>query len=159
MQTHVRSIDGECWKIIINGDLKVTQANNKPVPFELHSVEDYKKDEKNNKALKLVTSGLSQSDRRKVLASDTAKEKWDALAKIYQGSEDVKRDRISALLQDYDNFAMGDGESIEEFQARFLTLINSLSYLGEKIENWKQVTKVLQSLNHSWDPVAINFQT
>ena len=54
---------------------------------------------------------------------------------------------------------MGDGESIEEFQARFLTLINSLSYLGEKIENWKQITKVLQSLNHSWDPVVINFQT
>ena len=54
---------------------------------------------------------------------------------------------------------MGDGESVEEFQARFLTLINSLSYLGEKIENWKQVTKVLQSLNHSWDPIVINFQT
>ena len=70
-----------------------------------------------------------------MLRSPSAKEKWDALAKIYQGSIDVKRDKISALLQDNDNFAMGENESIEEFQARFLTLINSLSYLGETIEN------------------------
>ena len=89
------------------------------------------------KALKLLTSGLDNSNRRKVLGSLTVKEKWDALAKIYQGSNDVKRDRISALLQDYDNFSMGEKESIEEFQARFLTLINYLSHQGEKIENWK----------------------
>ena len=61
MQTHVRSIDGECWKIITEGDLKIL-ADNKPVPFNLYTSEDYKKDEKNNKALKLVTSGLNQSD-------------------------------------------------------------------------------------------------
>ena len=85
MQTHMRSIDGECWKIITEGDLSVTMANSKPVPFNLYTVEDYTKDEKNNKALKLVTSGLSQSDRRKVLGSATAKDKWNALAKIYQG--------------------------------------------------------------------------
>ena len=50
-----------------------------------------------------------------MLGSPSAKEKWDALAKIYQGSNDVKRDRISALLQDYDNFTMGEKETIEEF--------------------------------------------
>ena len=60
------------------------------------------------KALKLLSSGLDNSDRRKVLGSETAKEKWDALAKIYQGSNDIKRDKISPLLQDYDNFTMGD---------------------------------------------------
>ena len=145
----MRSIDRELWKIIINGNLPVTQLNNKPIPFNSFSVDDWSKYEKNMKALKLLTSGLDNSDRRKVLGSETAKEKWDALAKIYQGSNDVKRDRISALLQDYDNFTMGVKESIKEFKARFLTLINSLSYLGERVENWKQVTKVLQSLNSS----------
>ena len=54
---------------------------------------------------------------------------------------------------------MGENESIEDFQARFLTLINSLSYLGEQVANLKHVNKVLQSLNSSWDPIAINFQT
>ena len=65
----------------------------------------------------------------------------------------------SGSPSDYDNLVMGDKEEIEDFQARFLTLINSLSYLGEQVTNWKQVNKVLQSLNSSWNPIAINFQT
>ena len=85
MQTLVRSIDGECWKIITEGDLVVTMADSKPVPFNLYTAEDYTKDEKNNKALKLVTSGLSKSNRRKVLGSATAKDKWDALARSIKG--------------------------------------------------------------------------
>ena len=131
----MRSIDGELWKIIINGDLPVTQVNNKHVAFNAFSVDDWSRDEKNMKALKLLTSGLDNSDRRKVLGSHSAKEKWDTLAKIYQRSNDVKCDRISALLQDYDNFAMGEKKSIEEFQARFLALINSFGHLREMIEN------------------------
>ena len=53
---------------------------------------------------------------------------------------------------------MGEKKDIEEFQARFLMIINSLAYLGENIENWRQVNKVLQSLNSSWDPIVIHFQ-
>ena len=139
----MRSIDGGMWKIITTGDLYVTQNNAKLVSFTSFTTEDLGKNEKNMKALKLLTSGLDNSDRRKVLGSLSAKDKWDALDKIYQGSTDVKRDRIAALLQDYDNFAMGEKESIEDFQARFLTLINSLSYFGEQVANWKQVNKVL----------------
>ena len=103
-ETHVRSIDGELWKIITSGDLQVTQNNGKPVAFTSFTAEDWTKDEKNMKALKLLTSGLDNSDRRKVLGSLSAKDKWDALVKIYQGSMDVKRDRIAALLQDYNIF-------------------------------------------------------
>ena len=97
-ETHVRSIDRELQKIITTRDLLVTQNNGKSVPLGSFTAEDWTKDEKNNKALKLLTSGLDNSDRRKVLESPSTKEKWDALAKIYQGSNDVKRDRISALL-------------------------------------------------------------
>ena len=54
---------------------------------------------------------------------------------------------------------MGEKETIEEFQARFLSLVNSLTYLGEEIPNWKLVTRVLQCLNKEWDPIALHFQT
>ena len=54
---------------------------------------------------------------------------------------------------------MKDKEEILDFQARFLTLINSLAHLGELIPNWKQVMKLLQCHNKVWDPIAIHFQT
>ena len=62
-------------------------------------------------------------------------------------------------MQDYDNLRMKDKEEIGDFQTQFLTLINFLVHLGEEIPNWKQVTKVLQCLNKTWDLVAIHFQT
>ena len=104
-------------------------------------------------------SGLGPSDKKNVLSSKTEKEKWDVLEKIHQGTSNIKRDRIVSLLQDYGNLRIKDKEEIEDFQARFLTLINSLAHLGEEIPNWKQVTKVLQCLNKTWDPVAIHFHT
>ena len=81
------------------------------------------------------------------MAHRTTKEKWDALKRLNEGGTDVKRGRISALYQQYDTLEMKDGEEIEDFHTRFTTIINNLSFLGETIENWRQVTKVLQSLN------------
>ena len=40
-----------------------------------------------------------------------------------------------------------------------MSLINSLTYLGEDIPSWKHVTRVLQCLNKSWEPIALHFQT
>ena len=71
----------------------------KQVPLKIEDLSEalLKELEKNHKALRLLTSGLGESDKRKILSSLTAKEKWDALEKIHAGSEDVKQDRISAL--------------------------------------------------------------
>ena len=99
--------------------------------------------EKNYKALRLLTGGLGDSDKRKILSSLTAKEKWDALEKIHAGSEDDKQDRISAPTQDYNNLRMHEKKTIEEFHTRFMSLVNSLTYLGENNPSWKQVTRVL----------------
>ena len=133
----------------------------KQVPLEIEDLNEaqLKELEKNHKALRLLTGGLGDSDKRKFLSSLTAKEKWDALEKIHAGSEDVKQDRISALTQDYNNLRMHEKETIEEFQTRFMSLVNFLTYLGEEIPSWKQVTRVLQCLNKSWEPIALHFQT
>ena len=125
---------------------------------DLNEVE-LKEPEKNHKTLRLLTGGLGDSNKRKVLSSLTTKEKWDALEKIHAGSEDVKQDRITALTQDYNNLRMHEKETIEEFQTRFMSLVNSMTYLGEEIPSWMQVTWVLQCLNKLWEPIALHFQT
>ena len=45
--------------------------------------DDFKVAEKNFKALKFIISRFGQTNKRKILSSKTAKEKWDALEKIY----------------------------------------------------------------------------
>ena len=120
------------------GDEKISmKVGEKEVEKPLASYEDvdFKVAEKNFKALKFVMSGLGLSNKRKFLSSKIVKDKWDALEKIHQGSANVKQDRIVSLMQDYDNLRMKDKEEIEDFQARFLTLINSLTHLRENIPN------------------------
>ena len=147
MKIHVSLVDGQCWKIITQGDQLLLDDKGAPISEDKWDEAEYKKIERNNKALKLIIYGLTPRDQRKVMAHKSAKEKWDALKKLNEGGTDVKRDRISTLYQQYDTLEMKDGEEIEDFHTRFTTIINNLSFLGETIENWRQVTKVLQSLN------------
>ena len=79
-------------------------------PLASYEEADFKVTEKNFKALKFVMSGLGPSTKKKVLSSKTAKEKWDAMEKIHQGTKNVKRDIIVSLMQDYDNLCMKDKE-------------------------------------------------
>ena len=89
------------WKNILGGDEKITEimaGKEEEKTLSSYKEEDFKVAEKNFKALKFVMSGLGPTNKRKVFLSKTAKEKWDVLEKIYQGSDDVKRDRIVTLL-------------------------------------------------------------
>ena len=98
MKSFIISMDAECWKIIKKGDYQHIDAT-KQVPLEIEDLNEaqLKELEKNPKSLRLLTGGLGDSDKRKILSSLTAKEKWDALEKIHAGSEDVKQDKNFAL--------------------------------------------------------------
>ena len=99
MKIHVNSVDAQCWKIITQGDQLLLDDKGAPISEDKWDEAEYKKIERNNKALKLIIHGLTPGDQRKVMAHKTAKEKWDALKKLNEGGTDVKRHRISALYQ------------------------------------------------------------
>ena len=108
------------------GDEKINMKVGEKIevkPLAMYDKADFKVTEKTFKAMKFVMSELGPSNKRNVLSSKTTKEKWE------------KRDKIVSLMQDYYNLSMKDKEEIEDFQARFLTLINSLTHLGEEILN------------------------
>ena len=96
----------------MKGQYKLEAIEKKPLPIKDYTEADYKKVEKNSKVLKLITNGLSATEKRKVLSSLTMKDKWDALEKLYQGSNEVKRDMIATLLHDYNTIVMGDRKSV-----------------------------------------------
>ena len=51
-------------------------------PLASYNEADFKVAEKNFKALKFVMSGLGPFDKKKVLSSKMANEKWDALVNL-----------------------------------------------------------------------------
>ena len=64
----------------------------------------------------------------------------DTLAITYEGSSEVKHNKLSLLTHKYELFRMEKGEDIQ-------TIMNELRYLGRHYDNYDHVDKILQSLS------------
>jgi len=61
----------------------------------------------------------------------SAKEMWDILEVTHEGTNDVKRARKQALIQEYEMFRMQQGELIVDVHKRFSHIVNHLIRLGK----------------------------
>jgi len=59
---------------------------------------------------------------------------WDILEVTYEGTNDVKRARKHALIQEYEMLRMQKGEIISEVQKRLSYIVNHLISLGKTFE-------------------------
>jgi len=80
----------------------------------------------------------------------SAKEMWDVLEVTHEGTNEVKRARKHALIQEYELFKMQKGESIIEVQKRFTHIVNHLIGLGKEFHKEELNIKVLKCLDRSW---------
>ncbi|XP_016646919.1 PREDICTED: uncharacterized protein LOC103328157 [Prunus mume] len=86
----------------------------------------------------LVETGISAIDQailETILKKDTAKDIWDSLKQKYQGTTRVKRAQLQALRKEFEILHMKEGESVNEYFARTLTIANKMWIHGEKMED------------------------
>nr|KYP35007.1 hypothetical protein KK1_043977 [Cajanus cajan] len=77
---------------------------------------------------------------------------WDTLALTYEGSLEVKCNKLSLLVHKYELFKMEENESIQTMFERFQTIINELSFLRRTYDNFDHIDKLLRSLPKKWRP-------
>jgi hypothetical protein len=109
----------ECWSLIETG---ISNAPENPTP-------EQEKAEKDSKLCDLkVKNYLFQSIDRTImeiiLVKDSAKDIWDAMRRKYQGSTKVKCAQLQALRKEFKILALKEGESINEYFARTLSIAN-----------------------------------
>jgi len=75
------------------------------------------------------------------------KDIWDVLDVTHEGTNDVKRVRKHALIQEYEMFKMQQGETIYEVQKRFIHTVNSLIDLGKEFNKEELNIKVSKCLD------------
>ena len=68
----------------------------------------------------------------------------------HAGTNDVKRARKHALIQEYELFKMKQRESITDVQKRFTHIVNHLMGLGKEFDKEELNIKVLKCLDRSW---------
>ena len=103
-------------------------------------------------AKNIITSALNMDEFFKVSQCTSAKEMWDMLEVTHEGTNDVKRARKHALIQEYELFRMQPGESIADMEKRFTHIVNHLIGLGKQFDKEELNIKILKCLDRSWQP-------
>ena len=103
-------------------------------------------------AKNIITFALNLDEFFRISQCASAKEMWDTLEVIHEGTNDVKRARTHTLIQEYEMFRMLKGESIAEVKKRFTHIINHLMSLGKTFDKEEVNIKILKCLDRSWQP-------
>jgi len=109
-------------------------------------------------AKNIITSALSYDEFFRVSQCSLAKEMWDILEVTHEGTNDVKRARKHALVQEYELFRMQKGETICDFQKRFSHIVNHLMSLGNSFDKEKLNIKILKCLDKHGSKRSLPFQ-
>ncbi|GJR97446.1 zf-CCHC domain-containing protein [Tanacetum coccineum] len=154
-ETYVKSKDLDLWHIIINGDFQTIIQNLKTkldevVPFE-NQTDDLKRMlSKNNEAKMVIYNALPKKEYERIFMCNTEKEIWKTLLITHQSNNQVKDNKIDLLVQQYEQFVIFEGESIDSAFARFNTIITSLKALDEGYSSKNYVRKFFRALHPKW---------
>jgi hypothetical protein len=82
------------------------------------------------KALNLITTGLGRNVYDRVSHVKTAHKVWLKLSNTYEGSSEIKSSHNDTYNMQYQTFTQKPGESLNDYFARFESIISSLRSFG-----------------------------
>jgi len=147
MKIFIESIDQGIWDAIINGPytpkhiVDDVQVNKPWTPW---NEEERRRAQYDCNAKNILTSSLNMDE---FFSCFTMQECQGNV-----GTNDVKRAKKHALIQEYELFKMKQGESMADVQKRFTHIVNHLICLGKEFDKEELNIKVLKCLDRSWQP-------
>ncbi|XP_074298233.1 uncharacterized protein LOC141629065 [Silene latifolia] len=120
MKHYIKSIDYQCWKIIEDGPLAIEETDiltgfTKVKAEKDYNEDDFKVAEKNSKAMSILQRCVGEAEVSRISGCPTAKQIWDSLVLVYEGTSQVRKHRIDLLMQQYEIFHMSKDVSINSF--------------------------------------------
>nr|GEW76418.1 hypothetical protein [Tanacetum cinerariifolium] len=112
--------------------------------FELSAMEAIQAD-CDVKATNIILQGLPPEVYALVSNYKVAKELWERIQLLMQGTSLTKQERGCKLYDEFDKFAYKKGETLRKFYLRFSLLLNDM-----KLEQFQVNTKFLNTLPLEW---------
>ncbi|GJV15138.1 hypothetical protein Tco_1360461 [Tanacetum coccineum] len=102
------------------------------------------------KAVNIILQGLPPEIYALVSQHKVAKDLWERLQLLMQGTSLTKQERECQLYDAFDKLAYLKGESLQQFYTRFSLLINDLNIYKVRMEQFQINTKFLNSFPSEW---------
>ena len=97
-------------------------------------------------ALEAILAAVPMEYREPLGMKSSAKEAWEAITAMRVSSDRAKKATTQLLKQEYANLKFKDGESVEDFSLRLLSLISKLRSHSVTIDKEETVSKYLHSV-------------
>ena len=140
MEVFVRAQDYEVWRVICHGLAEL------PIDESLWSRDQIRQSTINFSAMNILQCAIHPMEFSRISTCRSAKEMWDKLELIYEGTSEVKETKANLLITEYEMFKMKDDESISDMFTRLMQLINHLKTLGKMYTDTELVRRVIRSL-------------
>ncbi|GJY69637.1 hypothetical protein Tco_0472619 [Tanacetum coccineum] len=102
------------------------------------------------KATNIIFQGLPSDAYSLVNHHRVAKNLWERIQLLMQGTSLIKQERKCKLYDAFDKFAHIKVESLHQYYLRFTQLINDMNIYKMKLEQFQVNTKFLNSLPPEW---------
>nr|GEY42207.1 hypothetical protein [Tanacetum cinerariifolium] len=102
------------------------------------------------KATNIILQGLPPKVYALVSTHKVAKELWERIQMLMQGTSLTKLERECKLYDEFDKFAYRKGESLRDYYLRFSLLLNDKNIYNMKLEQFQVNTKFLNTLPPEW---------
>nr|GEX30871.1 hypothetical protein [Tanacetum cinerariifolium] len=102
------------------------------------------------KATNIILRGLPLEVYALVSTHKVAKELWERIQILMQGTSLTKQERECKLYDEFDKFAYRKGESLRDYYLRFSLLLNDMNIYNMKLEQFQVNTKFLNTLPPEW---------
>ncbi|XP_039130885.1 uncharacterized protein LOC120267277 [Dioscorea cayenensis subsp. rotundata] len=129
-------ISRDLWKLVEKG-------------YDEDEADEHKLNEnikKNAKALCLIQQRLDDKTLIRISQTRNAKKAWDILKKEYQGCTKSSAAKLYAYRQQFETIRMKNGDTIQDYVSKVLTLAHHIRTLGEDLPDQSVVGKILRSL-------------
>ncbi|GJX11404.1 retrovirus-related pol polyprotein from transposon TNT 1-94 [Tanacetum coccineum] len=108
------------------------------------------------KATNIILQGLPPEVYALVSNHKVAKELWERIQILMQGTSLMKQERECKLYDEFDKFAYKNGETLRDFYLTFSLLLNDINIYNMKLEQFQVNTKFLNTLPPKWSKFVTN---
>nr|GEW82458.1 hypothetical protein [Tanacetum cinerariifolium] len=102
------------------------------------------------KTTNIILQGLPNEIYALVSHHKVAKDLWERIQLLIQGTSLTKQERECKLYDEFDKFTYKKGETLHDFYLRFSLLVNNLNIYNVNLEQFQVNTKFLNSLPPEW---------
>ncbi|XP_057425712.1 uncharacterized protein LOC130719086 [Lotus japonicus] len=143
----------EYWSLVEDG-IPTLPANPTPEQTKVH--DDRKV--KDLKAKSYLFQSIERSILETILCKNTAKDIWDSMKLKFQGSTKVKRAQLQTLRHEFEILGMKEGESVNNYFSRTLSIVNKMQIQGESVQENLIVEKILRSMTEKFNYVVCSIE-